>query len=181
MLELGSGCGLPGVVAYRCCKPSRVLLTDLEVRDHLQFNVRATKKKVQKSVKAGQQAPSITIAPLDWLNEATFPQEWIGQTDVLIGSDLVYDKTLVQPLVNACGRLSKPQTGVFYYVTANTDRAGMDDFIKAMKEFFVLESRTTPPPEFLKNPLGDEKLELFELHLSELRDVKHTMLKFRRL
>ena len=181
VLELGAGCGLPGLAVYRCCKPAKVLLTDLEVRDHLLHNMRTAKKKVVKSAK-GKSAvpPMIGAAAIDWMNQSSLPQEWIGQTDVLLGSDLVYDKDLVSPLVKTSARLSTPKTGVFYYVTAVTDRAGMDEFLQQMREHYVLESKVKAPKELLKNPLGEEKQDLFELHLSEMRDVDHMMYKFRK-
>ena len=181
ILELGCGCGLAGIVAHRCCKPSRVLLTDLEVKPHLLFNIQSAKKKMAKSGKNKSQLPTIATAPLDWTNLDTIPQDWLGQTDVLLGSDLVYDLALVQPLVDICSKLSKPKTGLFLYVTANRDRAGLDKFLQLMKKHFTLESKSAPPAEYLTNPLGEEKQDFFELHLADLQEVKHTMYRFRKL
>jgi ankyrin repeat protein len=185
IMELGAGCGLAGVAAHRCCKPSKVMLTDLEVNDHLQYNIRTSRKKMIKSAKAkGKDASAIApiaAMALDWTEESTYPSDWVGNTDVLIGSDLVYDVDLVHALVDACTKLAKPKTGKFLYVTAATDRAGIDEFLRLMKESFVLESQSRAPAEFLKNPLGEDKQELFELHLSELRDVDHYMYCFRRM
>ena len=179
ILELGAGCGLAGIAAFRCCKPTRVLLTDLEIKDHLTYNIRAAKKKVAKASKKTPPS-SVSALALNWLDAKTFPEDWISQTDVLIGSDLVYDSDLVKPLVDTCARLARPHTGLFYYVTACTDRAGMDAFLLEMKAYFVLESKEAPPEEFLVNPLGEDKQDLFDLHLSELRDVEHMMYRFRR-
>jgi len=181
ILELGAGCGLPGIAAHRCCKPKSVLLTDLEIHDHILFNIRTARKRMAKTAKGKMELPPITSQSLDWTDTSSFPQEWVGETDVLLGSDLVYDKTLVEPLVNCCAELAKPKTGIFLYVTAMSDRAGMEDFLRAMDKHFVLEKTLSPLEDQLKSPLSEDKQELFEMHLSELRDVDHKMYKFRRL
>jgi len=162
------------------------MLTDLCIEPHVEWSVQNAKKRVTKSLaKAGKSkmlSPALSTWALDWTKPETLPSEYVNGTDVLLGSDLVYSEDLVVPLVDTCKRLCKIKTGVFLYVTANTDRAGMENFVTQMNSSFVLmpgfPKRATE--EYLLNPLPEDQQNLFELHLSELRDVGHDMYKFTR-
>lgn len=184
VVELGAGTGLSGVAVHRLCPVSRMLLTDLKIESHLQYNVDTARQRYAKAARKRKNRPaalpSIDTCALDWTLPDTWPQEWLLQTDVLIGSDLVYDLELVDPLVKACNALLKPN-GTFLYVTAVTNRAGMDRFLVALQNTFKLESVQEPTKDMLENPLGEEKRALFELHLSDLVHVDHRMYRFRKL
>lgn len=183
IVELGAGTGLAGVAVHRLCPVSRMLLTDLKIESHLQFNCDANRQRFVKAMrkrKTKTPVPPMETWALDWTQKASFPVEWLGSTDVLLGSDLVYDVALVQPLVDSCNALLRPG-GTFLYVTATTNRAGMDLFLSALRETFVLERTESPTADMLENPLGEDKKALFELHLSDLVHVDHLLYRFRKL
>ena len=53
---------------------------------------------------------------LDWTKPTGWPKE---RFDVIIGSDIVYNKSVVRPLLAVLTSLLKPQTGLFLFATAN--------------------------------------------------------------
>jgi cyclopropane fatty-acyl-phospholipid synthase-like methyltransferase len=81
VLELGSGTGLCGLVAAKM--GAEVTLTDAHA-------------VVLELLEESASYAGVQVEALDW--EA--PQLKIAQTDIVIGSDVVYDPRLVDPLVN---------------------------------------------------------------------------------
>ncbi|KAH9259575.1 hypothetical protein BASA81_001997 [Batrachochytrium salamandrivorans] len=181
IVELGAGTGLAGVAVHRLCPVSRMLLTDLKIESHLQFNCDTNRQRFAKAMrkrKTKAPVPTMETWALDWTRPESFPANWLGTTDVLLGSDLVYDIALVKPLVDSCNALLKPG-GTFLYVTATTNRAGMDLFLQALEETFKLERTEKPTADMLENPLDNKAL--FDLHLSDLVHVDHLLYRFRKL
>ena len=67
---------------------------------------------------------------MDWSDKASWPKE---RVDYVIGSDLIYQKSLVPLLSSVVMGTVKPG-GKFLYVAPDTGRDGMDKFIEVMKE-----------------------------------------------
>jgi len=117
VVELGAGCGLPGITSAACTEASTVVVTDL---------ASDTFANTERNVAANQaDGRSLTVGALDWLDKASWPASIVASTDVIIGSDLVYDRELVAPLVDVIvTSLGSTQGGKFFYVSADDDRAG---------------------------------------------------------
>lgn len=100
------GCGLLGTVLSRLgCD---VTMTEVpEAMDNLQANVQANLRKAKSDVRAIQ---------MDWtsacdIEEATKGMK--GGYDVVVGTDVVFNKALVDPLLRCIHTLSGPQTTVW--------------------------------------------------------------------
>jgi predicted nicotinamide N-methyase len=116
VLELGSGCGVPGLLVATSTSSSRprlIHVTDLNPQtvENLQFNVDLN--HVQDFVEANR---------MDWGDKSTWPEE---RVDFVIGSDLVYVKSLVPLLTSVIFETVKPG-GKFLYVCPDTGRDGLE-------------------------------------------------------
>lgn len=168
--ELGAGCGLPGVVAYRCTDAQRVVISDLDspTFPNTEHNVGLHEGR--------REGAELTAHALDWKDEATWPEDLLSQTDILIGSDLIYDLELVTPLVSVVRSLLR-DGGDFFYVSADDDRAGLKEFVTAMKKVgFTTDSRPAPSA-YLEDPFT-EAAASFPLRFPEIAETKFTLYRF---
>lgn len=115
-----AGTGAAGLAA--AALGASITLTDLP---HLLPNL-------ERNIEANELAASATVAPLDWRSE---PSSWDdriqpGQYDFIIGSDLVYDMTLVPHLIRVIGQLAGSDTKL---LLAYERREGTDAFDDALK------------------------------------------------
>jgi len=166
VLELGSGCGVPGLaVASSSARPSQVYVTDLNPQtvENLQHNVELN--GFQDFVKA---------SCMDWSDESTWPKE---RVDFVIGSDLIYQKSLVPLLISVVMGTIKPG-GKFLYVAPDTGRDGMDLFIEAMKSKCPGWTENIAPQEYHANPLTNEDDEECFLHFQELSYLTYILYEF---
>jgi predicted nicotinamide N-methyase len=186
VMELGAGCGLPGLALFWCSaeagrRPSKVCLTDLEgvSFENLKWNAQDAKRR---AVKRKKPCAALSVCALDWTQPQTWPRDWLSNTHVLLGSDLVYDPALVRPLALTCQALVKSR-GVFLHVSALDNRAGSDAFVSEMlaSGTFVLEQELQPDARWLGNPLADGNEELFELKFGDLQETGHVMRMFRKV
>lgn len=102
VLELGSGTGFSGISVMKLCRPSRLVLTDGDdgsvklCRDNCDLN----------------QLNSIVVCRLDWSDsqlDETF--------DTIIATDVIYDASLVGPLLSAVERhLSRDGTFLLSHI-----------------------------------------------------------------
>ncbi|KAK2195250.1 bifunctional Ankyrin repeat/Ankyrin repeat-containing domain superfamily/Lysine methyltransferase/S-adenosyl-L-methionine-dependent methyltransferase superfamily [Babesia duncani] len=155
VLELGCGCGLTGITlyiysVYSNCQPMNLVLSDVnsETLDNLKYNLELN----------GLKGDKVTTLRLDWNNPDTWPQNIDGyeKYQMIIGSDLVYDSCMVQPLCNVIDNLLDTNGEFFYCFKMN--RAGAQELPEELKKAnFTIEIEPIPI-EFLENPLVEKEL-----------------------
>jgi 16S rRNA G527 N7-methylase RsmG len=165
VLELGAGCGVPGLaVAAASPAPKQVFVTDLnpESVENLDHNVQLNELKNAKAM------------VMDWVDKSSWPQE---KMDYVIGSDLIYQKSLVPLLVDVVGGLLRPN-GTFYYVAPDTGRDGLEEFIDSMKACCSDYKMHIAPKEYHANPLANGDDEECFLHFQELSSLTYCLHEF---
>ena len=171
--ELGAGAGLPGITVAAHTNASSVLLTDLfpHTVKNMQDNI------AMNSIAIGESGVAVRALSLDWCNTDQWPKK---KMDVLIGSDLVYSKTMVMSLVSVIiGLLGK--NGLFYYAASTTERDGMLEFVKLMgSSGFKLELETLAPKEYHSNPLHQATQTKCDRHFDGLNTKKFMLYKWRK-
>jgi predicted nicotinamide N-methyase len=116
----------------------------------------AASAAVEAAATAAVEAPAakhIAVAKLDWT--AVPPQPPIA-ADVVIGCDLIYELSLVTPLVTTVKALLKPG-GSLLLSAPTTNRQGMKQLLEALlgpSGGFTVVSSTTAPAEFTQSPLA---------------------------
>ena len=213
VIELGCGCGLPGLAAARYSSPSAVHLTDVNpstlqnAAHNVQINSPGAASASASASDAGAggsvfefgrqgavdgqvqgldgAAVPVSVSRVSWTDAATYPP----LADVLLGSDLVYDATILAALTQAVTGMLAPG-GVFYYIAPDEGRAGMDGLVASLAAQGVACVDCKPcPDELFANPLrADAGLaeaeaagDAFVLHFYDLAAKKpHTCFTFRR-
>jgi len=89
VLELGCGLGLPSLAALLHASPSHVALSD---RDNLVLSL-----AYKSSTQLNRGRASVSRSTLEWSDKTTWPRLHF---DILIGSDILYDKSSILSLVN---------------------------------------------------------------------------------
>jgi len=168
VLELGSGCGVPGLMiatSSSSCRPHQIYVTDLNPQtvENLQYNVKLN--EVQDFVEASR---------MDWDDKATWPDK---RVDFVIGSDLIYIKSLVPLLTSVILGTVKPG-GKFLYVCPDTGRDGLDAFVETMKIKCAGWVEQVAPKEYHTNPLTNEDDEECFLHFQELSSLTYMLYEF---
>ncbi|GAB5035308.1 methyltransfer with n-terminal ankyrin repeats [Nannochloropsis oceanica] len=152
VVELGCGCAVPGLAAALHGRPKVVHLTDLnpETLANAQENVQLNKE----SFLVPDAAARVHVTAMDWGNKASYPAGAIGSVDVVLGSDLVYQKSLGPLLSQVLLRLLRPG-GKFLYVAPATGRDGLPEFLDMLSHGagLTLVSEKEAGPELLANPL----------------------------
>ena len=130
IIELGSGLGLPGLVAA-ATSGAFVTLTDVE--DATQ----RLKSMVSHSGLAESEQQRVSVQPLDWTDPSCVEQlKWIlserpEERKILIGAEVLYDdahpECLSDLIVGACGI---PEVEVWL---SNTPRLASHKFMRALK------------------------------------------------
>ena len=143
VVELGAGCGLPGIAAAYYGAPSTVYITDIHeptLRNAV-HNIDLNKdfgnvtlgsegaNRGQCCISGVSQPTSVFIRNVSWTEKASFPPE---EADVLIGSDLVYDSNILGVLCPAVHAMLK-NGGTFLYVAPDDARDGMAALVDAMQ------------------------------------------------
>lgn len=162
VLELGSGCGVPGLFVAKAAKEARVYLTD--------WNEKAL-SNLSHNIEANGLDQSASAHFMNWQEKGTWP---VPQADILVGSDLVYQESMVDCLLETIRNL-KPAR-IFY--VAGTRRQGHDRFITKMQESYVLDE-TAAPASVLGNPFEDQDDESCFLHFNELSSMEFRLYDFR--
>lgn len=172
VVELGAGCGLPGLCAAVFTDCKRVTLTDVHqnTMDNLKHNVSLNEKAIGTT--------KVEMRKLDWAK----PDTWEGHVqayDILIGSDLVYDKDVVPIFLNILKSLLRP-SGTFFYTTA-VDRAGRGELAKALvKNGFKMIAVKNCPADYRRNPLIGKSEKECDLILVDLKDTPFQLWQFQR-
>lgn len=168
VLELGAGCGLPGLVVAKQTNATSVILSDFQQRtvENLEHNI---------SLNTPAKKLSITTAALvDWKDKSTFPE---GKFDVIVGSDLVYHEDLVGLLQDVVADLLA-EGGVFLYCHAE-ERNGVSEFISKLSRGGVYEHKQVVPTVeagYFENPLRSKDDNMAELCFTELSPEAHIVL-----
>ena len=143
-------------------------------------------------------SPHVEASIMDWDNAESWPSNPDGDNnkndndeddgtsgtspshalyDVVVGSDLIYQKSLVPLLKSVIQRTVKPG-GTFLYVCPDTGRDGLDEFINEMKTLCPKWTEQIAPKEYHANPLvnGDDE-ECF-MHFNELFQKTFVLYEF---
>lgn len=132
VLELGAGTGTLGLVAA-ALGARRVVLTDLpcsikQLRDNVALNVEKWKRS----------SSPFEVRELDWFESGDV--EKLGEFDFILGSELMFDEDLLDPLANVLRALLRcnPRAVV---LLGYQDRllVGDDDIDRAFGPFFKVE------------------------------------------
>jgi len=129
VLELGCGCGLPGMAA--ALRGANVTFTDMAaVLPRLQRNIEANLKQLPERFPdaaaalplAVQAAEKATAAQLDWLRlEEDLQAGLTPPYDVVLVADCVYQERLVQPLIDTILAVTGPKSVVLVTLRARFD------------------------------------------------------------
>jgi predicted nicotinamide N-methyase len=156
VLELGAGCGLPGIVAGIGLRPDVVYITDIHeptlknAECNVQLNEGAfvcedSNKIVEQhdntdvimsddysdnrnATNNKTSTTTIHVIRMDWTTIASYPCE---KVDLLLGSDLVYDINILSILVPTICYLLHAD-GSFLYVAPDTGRQGREVVVCAI-------------------------------------------------
>jgi hypothetical protein len=167
ILELGSGCGVPGLAIATTpgIRPQRVYLTDLNPQ---------TVENLQHNIELNDVQDFVESSCMDWSNQLTWPKE---RVDYAVGSDLIYQKSLVPLLMSVVFGTVK-QGGVFLYVAPDTGRAGIEDFVAEMKTRCPGWKEQVAPKEYHSNPLANGDDEECFMHFQELSSLTYMLYEF---
>ena len=196
ILELGAGCGIPGITVAKSfvtrtglvpnritSMPPTVYVTDLNplTLRNLQHNVTTNHVEALTRVvsldwnELIQSRDDTAVWPWTSTNADVAPAE--GEPhgtsdttnngiDVLIGSDLVYQKEVVPILLETIHKL-RPKT--FYYGAAGTNRDGHDLFIQSLQTTMTLVSSFPAPTNYrTTNPLHNQDDDECFIHFQDL-------------
>jgi predicted nicotinamide N-methyase len=184
MLELGAGCGLPGLAAAlhalgSAC-PSTVYITDIHSNsiENCRHNVLLNGYKESGSAPAAvaglpptttysRDHSTVVVQYMGWNEPQTYPATAAHrQLDVIIGSDLVYEIRILDYLIPTIRALLRPG-GVFYYIAPEEGRQGMVEFLAALTDMnsasasasadsskLVLVSQIDCPDRYYQNPFA---------------------------
>lgn len=175
VLELGAGCGVPGLALAMHSKPKAVYITD--------FNP-ATVRNIQHNISINSSKSGyvdwmerVKALSIDWGDESTWPEEKI---DFVIGSDLIYQKSIVPLLKKVVNGLIKDD-GSFLYVCPSDGRDGLKEFIDSMKrEGFKCVSEEIAPDLYRTNPLSSGDASEAFLHFYELPVTEYKLYEFKK-
>ena len=167
VVELGAGCGVPGLALAKHTTLSHLIVTDLNPQTvtNLQFNV-----------ELNDITNGTTATTIDWDDESTWP----AAVDTIIGSDLIYSKSIVPLLKKVVLGLVR-DGGSFYYVAPDTGRDGLDQFLEEIQsQGFNLKSKTVAPPAYHENPLASKDEEEAYVHFTDLASSTYYLYEFTR-
>jgi len=166
VIELGAGCGIPGLALAVSSTSTTVYLTD--------FNPK-TVENLQHNVDINNLQSSCIATTINWQDPTTYPTE---RADFCIGSDLVYQTDMVPLLVQTLQKLLKPD-GRFFYVSPDTGRQGQEDLWATLEQHMELIHESDASNEFLQNPLASKDDDMCFLHFHELQGAKYKLYEFR--
>ncbi|CAH1185685.1 unnamed protein product [Phyllotreta striolata] len=154
VLELGSGIGLTGLVLSKTCEAKQIYLTDCHetvlenLRENTEINLVDTSSTVDnyKFLKVLCTRKNVSVFNLPWEDFDMEICKDLGNIDVVIGADIIYDKDLFQSLLNAMRRL-KEFCGVKKFIFSCTERnvETLEGFLHLARQSFQhVEQETIP-------------------------------------
>jgi predicted nicotinamide N-methyase len=179
VLELGAGCAVPGLALGMYSDAKVVYITDYNPAtiDNLKYNIDINANRPCTKSRAGEWLERIKPLSIDWADEATWPKE---KMDFVIGSDLIYQKSIVPLLKKVVNGLIKDH-GSFLYTCPSDGRDGLVEFIETMKkEGFRCVSEEVAPDLYRSNPLSNGDAEDAFLHFYELPVTVYKLFEFKK-
>lgn len=194
VLELGAGCGVPGLTIAASATilgqppPKAVYLTDFHPTtvSNLQYNIQLNNNThnnhhhhhhCQSEAATDAATASVTAVVqachMNWHDKSTWP--CVERVDVLIGSDLVYQKDMAETLIQTILQL-QPRRFLYGAATA-IGRCGHDEFIAGLASVdprLTLHSQTAAPTRYTINPLVSGDDEDCFVHFHELSNATTT-------
>jgi Lysine methyltransferase/Ankyrin repeats (3 copies) len=182
IVELGAGCGVPGLAIAKSISlanagttnrdhdiTTKVYLTDLNPKTilNLQHNIELNKlNHIASAVTMDWDDLDDKSKVWPWTRTDTM-EDTVCCIDILIGSDLVYQRESVPALIQTIMRL-RPQ---HFYYGAGKNRDGHDMFIDALSNsqpFNLISSRTAPMAFRCSNPLLSKDDDECFIHFQDL-------------
>ncbi|XP_046964980.1 protein-lysine N-methyltransferase EEF2KMT [Vanessa cardui] len=137
VLELGSGVGFTGITIAKLCDITSMIMTDCHsdvlntINNNIQINLSdLCLKEDMKSNLYISGDKSIGVMSLDWNDTEELSLPYIP--NIVIGADIVYDPSILQPLLNVLLMIHKINNDVDIYI-ASVIR-NQDTFDKFLKE-----------------------------------------------
>nr|CEL65019.1 TPA: Putative methyltransferase [Neospora caninum Liverpool] len=202
VLELGAGCGLMGLAAALHAREPLARFYQSDIFPHTLRNLEHgflangfERESGDTWTKAGR-VRRAGICALDWTARETWPHaageespkredaeqesekktETLQQFDFLLGSDLIYDRKMLSPLVDVVASLLRKPAGTFYYVH-RLHRQGAGEFVDALRRRGLKCEERSPPEEYFSNPFVDKTKAEAELHLPEFSSGDFVMVR----
>ncbi|CAH0701693.1 unnamed protein product [Spodoptera exigua] len=152
VLELGSGVGFTGITIAKYCNTKSMVLTDCHddvlktICDNIQINFAQLQKQEENIITwFKDHNKSLGVTTLDWNAIDDFMEDMVP--DILIGADIVYDPSILQPLSNVihtfCSRNKKLEVFIASVIRNEETFKG---FLKALSEM-ELEYETIELPK----------------------------------
>jgi len=137
VLELGAGCGFPGLFVGKV--GGKVVLTDLgPVVELLQENIELNK------LEANTKAMS-----LNWLSDEDLRAITPHKFDYILAADTIYAEDAVEPFLNVCWELSSPSTQILFAHPRARVPAASERFWRMVRDRFSVEK--VPASRFVKD------------------------------
>lgn len=173
VLELGSGCGLPGIAIAKLSNANRIVLTDLgqATLDNILFNVNENLGEMEIS----EGYSRVSVCKLDWFDPLS---AHLSPFEVVVGSDLIYSPEIVDALVQTIDLMTLP--GGQYITVMPDSRRGRDDFIEKMKHKFDIEEEEPVPDHYKRNCLLDGSEDQFLIDFYRLDLDTYRLYRFKR-
>ena len=125
VLELGSGCGLPGLLAGKL-GAAQVVLTDIAQCVEL----------MQENIDGNDLGDCVSAAALNWTlsNDADSVEKEFGSNfDFILAADVVYSPELVHPLYALLIRFSGPRTQILFSAPRPRVQEATDAFFATLR------------------------------------------------
>lgn len=177
VVELGAGCGVPGLAVALYSNAKSVYLTDLNPSTirNLKYNIEINANRSVTQSNVGPWLERVHASSIDWDDESSWPKE---KVDFIIGSDLIYQKSIVPLLKKVVAGVLKPE-GRFLYTCPSDGRDGLLEFIDTMKkQGFRCISEEVAPDSYRSNPLSSGDDDDAFLHFYELPVTVYKLYEF---
>lgn len=127
ILELGAGVGLLGITLKLKCRPAQIYLTDCHetVLETLKNNVALN----------FDDTSDITVLNLPWEEITAEKCATLGQIDIIVASDVVYDPQLFHPLADAIRCFLLAGAHFAYLACTKRDATTLKEFWKILSMF----------------------------------------------
>ena len=159
-----------------------ICVTDINPKTvlNIEHNIKLNEEKNPSFNPSRNRVKAQTI---NWDDVSTWPKK---KVDYILGSDLIYQSSIV-PLLTKVIRGLLSDHGSFFYVAPEGGRDGLEQFINEMKSeskgsdsFFVEVIEKIAPPEYVTNPLKSQDEEDCFLHFHELASTTYILYEFKR-